>query len=190
MVEAEWPARLEVKNSGTVRVSIVSISNGYILTQVEVQGNKALASTPVPVGTPNQGLAAAFGNEYQAYAIAHIAGASFHIELASPEEPQSLNQSRLDWIWNITADNPGLQSLDVSIEVEWRHVGHTEEPLIRQIWHNHFQVDVFQPLITTGQVSAFSLVSAFIGSGLSIPWIYETLKKRKPKPRRKEKTKQ
>jgi hypothetical protein len=183
-VEAEWPARLEARHSGTIRVSLIGTFEDYL--RVEIYGNTAVASTPIPVGTPDADLRLAFGREYEAYAVAHIAGARFDISLASPES-QSLDQPRVDWIWNIASDDPGLQGIDVSIEIEWRGVHNLEESLRRQIWRSHLEIEVFQQVVSTGQVSAFSLLSAFLGSGLSIPWIYETLKKRRSEQLQKHK---
>jgi len=184
IVEVEWPPRLKVGQSGTIRISLVKVGGGYIPT-VEIQGNTAVASTPIPVGTPGEEPRYAFGKKYEAYAIAHIAGAPFDISLASPEA-QALDQPRLDWVWNLTSDHPGLQGIDVSVEIEWRPVDPADKPLNRQIWRSHLEVEVFQSILSTGQVSAFSLLSAFLGSGLSIPWLYERLSKRKSQ-RRKDK---
>jgi hypothetical protein len=185
LVEAEWPARIKARQSGTIRVSIIKTNEGYTPI-VEIPSNTAVASTPIPVGTPEADLPRKFGEGYEAYAVAHIAGASFDISLASPES-QSLDQSRIDWIWNITSDSPGLQGLDLSVEIEWKPVGNTGESIRRQIWRSHIVIDIFQPIVTSGQVSAFSLFSAFLGSGLSIPWIYEIVSKRRSQQRRKDK---
>jgi hypothetical protein len=183
LVEAEWPTKLRVGQSGTIRVSLIKGSGGYEPT-VEIQGNTAVASTPIPVGTLDVEPRYAFGPNYEAYALAHIAGAPFDISLASPES-QSLDQTRVDWVWNITSDETGLQGVDVSVEIEWRPIDHSGESLTRQVWRSHLRIEVYRPLLSTGQVSVFSLVSGFLGSGLSIPWLYETLKKRKSQQRKK-----
>lgn len=178
LIESEWPTRVEVSQSATIRISLITEDSGYT-PEVEIQGNRALIYTPVPAGTPGTTLESAFGEEYVADAVAHLAGSSFDTEFASLSERQSLDQSRIDWIWNIRSDDPGLQSLDVSIEIVWEHVGQIEEPRSRQIWRAHYPIEIFQPVISRGQINIFSLFSGFLGSGLSIPWLYEMLGKRK-----------
>ena len=182
-VEAEWPVRLETKRSSTIRVSLVRGVDGLVPT-VEIQGNTAAVSTPIPVGTVQADLRIAFGNEYEPYATARLEGTSFDMELASPEV-QSLSEPRLSWIWNIRSEDPGPQSIDGYIEIEWKPVDATKRSEKRQIWSFHLDIEVVQPLLFRGQVNVFSLVSGFIGSGLSIPWLYEVYNKRRSQQRRR-----
>ena len=187
LVEAEWPTRIKVGQSGTIRVSLVKEGEGYTpAVELTGSGNTAIAATFIAVGTPGVEPRQAFGGEYEAYAVAKIAGAAFEISSASPEW-QSLDQSRVDWIWNIASDNSGMQGVDVSVEIEWRPVDQVGESLRRTIWRSHLEIEVYQPILAAGQISALSLLSAFLGSGLSIPWLYEMISKRKTQRRRKEK---
>lgn len=185
LVEAEWPSRLRVGQSGTIRVSLVKEGEGYIpIVEITGAANTAIASTLVPVGTPGVEPREAFGRGYEAYAVAKLGGVSFDISPASPEL-QSLDQSRVDWIWNIASDKSGIQGVDVYIEIEWRPINQVGESLTRTIWRSHLDIDVYQPILAAGQISVFSLLSAFIGSGLSIPWLYEMISKRTARRRSK-----
>jgi hypothetical protein len=42
---------------------------------------------------------------------------------------------------------------------------------------------VTQPLISIGQINLFGLVGTFIGTGLSVPWLYEQIKAKQNKKR-------
>lgn len=188
LVEAEWPARMEVGGSGTIQVSLIRTSAGYVPT-VEIAGNTAVVFTPIPVGTPGQDLSSAFGQDYIAKsAVAQIAGASFTIQPAVPSEAQMLDQPQIVWTWNISSDTPvNDQGLDLTVQIEWQRVGNAQDVKSPVIWRDHIEIDVFQPLLKAGQVSTLSLFSAFLGSGLSIPWLYERLSKRKTQQKRKPK---
>ena len=183
MVEAEWPVRIETERSSTIRVSLIRGTEGLVPT-VEIQGNTAPLSTPIPLGTVEAELRNAFGNEYEADAIARLEGTSFDIQLASPEV-QSLEEPRVSWLWNIRSDDPGPQSIDGYIEIEWKPVDGVGRSEKRQIWSFHLDIEVVQPGLFRGQVNVLSLVSGVIGSGLSIPWLYEVYNKRRTRRRRK-----
>lgn len=183
VVEAEWPVRIDTRHSSTIRVSFMRTADGLVPT-VEIQGNTAALSTPIPVGTLEAGMRNAFGDEYEAYAIARLEGTSFDIKLASPEV-QSLAEPQVSWVWNIRSEDPGPQSIDGYIEVEWRPSGSGGKSEKGQIWSFHLDIEVLQPLFIRGQVNVFSLVSGVIGSGLSLPWLYEVYNKRRTEQRRK-----
>ncbi|HEX5808482.1 MAG TPA: LysM domain-containing protein [Anaerolineales bacterium] len=181
--EAEWPVRLETKRSSTIRVSLVRGAEGLVPT-VEIQGNTAAVSTPVAVGTVEAELRNAFGSEYEPYATVRLEGTSFDMELASPAV-QSLSEPRLSWIWNITSEDPGPQSIDGYIEIEWKPVDGAKKSEKRQIWSFHLDIEVVQPSLFSGQVNVFSLVSGFIGTGLSLPWLYDVYNRRRSQQRRR-----
>ena len=183
VVEAEWPVWIDTRRSSTIRVSFMRTADGLVPT-VEIRGNTAALSTPIPVGTSVAGLRNAFGDEYEAYAIARLEGTSFDIQLASPEV-QSLAEPQVSWVWNIGSEDPGRQSIDGYIEVEWRPRDGGGKSEKRQIWSFHLDIEVRQPLFIRGQVNVLSLVSGAIGSGLSLPWLYEVYNKRRTEQRRK-----
>ena len=183
MVEAEWPVRIKTERSSTIRVSLVRGVDGLVPT-VEIAGTTVALSTPIPVGTPETGTRSASGNGYEAYASAHLEGTSFDIQPASPEV-QSLTEPRVNWTWNIQSEEPGPQSVDGYIEIEWRPVDGAGGSEKHQIWSFHLDIEVARPSFFRDQVNVFSLVSGFIGTVLSIPWLYEVYNKRRTQQRRK-----
>lgn len=177
VVEAEWPARMKVNVSDTIRISLVKVGEQYSAT-AEVAGHTAVVAAPVSVGTPDVGVGRAFGAECQAYAVAYLAGAAFTKEPLGSAEPKSLDQSPLAWIWNVSSEQPGLQSVDASIEVQWK-CRSNPEPVKREIWRSRIEIEVFRPPLTTGQVSVLGLLSGVLGPGLFILSVRETRRKRK-----------
>jgi hypothetical protein len=43
------------------------------------------------------------------------------------------------------------------------------------IWRSRLDIVVEKPWLTTGQISLFTVISGVLGSGLSIPWVYERI---------------
>jgi len=170
-VEAEWPSRMGLDRSDSIRISLVNQS-GKLIPTIEVPGHTAVAETPFPFSTPGTPLGGAYGSEYDAFVIARLAGTAFDIELATAEEYQWVGQSRVTWEWNIIPKIPGEQIMNATIEVKWkrRDTGQTIE---QPIWRSRLQVAVEKPWLTTGQISLFTVISGVLGSGLSIPWVYE-----------------
>ena len=170
-IEAEWPSRMVVDRSDSIRISLVNQS-GHLIPTVEVPGHTAVADTPFPFSTPGVPIGDAYGSEYDAFVIARLAGTAFDIELATAEEYQWVEQSRVTWEWNIIPKIPGEQIVNATIEVKWkrRDTGQTIE---QPIWRSRLQVVVEKPWLTTGQISLFTVISGVLGSGLSIPWVYE-----------------
>ncbi|HSL29112.1 MAG TPA: LysM domain-containing protein [Anaerolineales bacterium] len=182
-VEAEWPLRLETKRSSTIRVSLMRGADGLV-PAVEIQGSPAALSTPVAVGTIESEKRSASGDAYEPYVTARLEGTAFDIELASPEM-QSLREPRLSWIWNIRSEDPGPQSIDGYIEIEWKPVDGAKRSEKHQIWSFHLDMEVVRPSLFRGQVNVFSVVSGFLGSGLSLPWLYDVYNKRRTQQRRR-----
>lgn len=170
-VEAEWPSRMGLDRSDSIRISLVNQS-GKLIPTVEVPGHTAVADTPFPFSTPGVPIGDAYGAEYDAFVIARLAGTAFDIELATAEEYQWVGQSRVTWEWNIIPKIPGEQIMNATIEVKWkrRDTGQTIE---QPIWRSRLEVVVEKPWLTVGQISLFTVISGVLGSGLSIPWVYE-----------------
>jgi hypothetical protein len=174
MVEAEMPKRMEIGRSDSIRVSLVWAAGETFVPTIEIQGHMAITATLVPVGTPGVPLRSAFGPQYEIFAIAYLGATAFDVKPVAPEE-QPLEQPKVTWEWNIIPKSDGPQLVNLSIEILWKPKG--DGPVIqRQIWRRHFQILVKKPWITTGQISFLTLLTGFLGSGLSIPWIYERIK--------------
>ena len=184
LVEVDWPVRIETMRSSTIRLSLITGTEGLVPT-AEIEGDTGPASTPLPGGTLE--APGASGAEFEAYAVARLEGTSFHIEPASPEL-QSLAEPRLSWTWSIQSEEPGPQTMDGYIEIEWRPAGGTGPSERGQLWTSHLDIEVVRPSVLSEPVAIVSLVSAILGSGLIVPWLYEVYNKRRTQRRRRDRT--
>jgi hypothetical protein len=187
MVEAEWPKKMEVDCSDSIRISLKRTTEHLFTPTIETPDHTVIAATPIPFGTPGP-LEGAWGPDYKAYARANLAGAAFRI---SPPitEYQLLEQSEIKWVWNIMPEKPGPQTINASIQVKWEPSGSDGETIYRQIWDSQLDIFVEKPLIATGQLNAFSLFSGFVGSAFSVPFLYERIKERREKRQKNKESK-
>lgn len=190
VVEVEWPARMEVNRSDTIRITMVRTAEDTYTATVEVEEHAAVVETPIPVGTPGAPVGEAFGPQYRAFATASLTGTTFDISPATAIQRQPLDRDRITWEWNITTDKPGSQVLNAEIIVDWEPIGEEGETIEpQQVWSTRLEIPVNKPFIATGQLSILSLAGSFLGSGLSIPWMYDRFKElRKPKAEKTDKT--
>jgi LysM repeat protein len=170
-IEAEWPSRMQLDHSDSIRISLVNQA-GQLIPTVEVPGHTAVAETPFPFSTPGAPLGGAYGSEYDAFVIARLAGTAFDMQLATAEEYQWFDQPRVTWEWNIIPKVPGDQIVNATIEVRWKNRT-TGQTIEQAIWRSRLNIAVEKPWLTTGQISLFTVISGVVGSGLSIPWVYE-----------------
>jgi hypothetical protein len=178
-LQVEWPYRLQADLSDSVWVKLIkSGGNNYVVT-VETPGHTAVVSSPIPINTPVYESSGEI--EYKPFAIASLAGANFIIQSPTPVE-QWLGQSNLDWIWNISSNKPGNQVIKLAPA---RRVDNLEVVERYQVWNYPLDVEIYRPLFSAGQISIMSLVSGCIGSGLSIPWLKDQIKKKKAKSKKK-----
>lgn len=188
MVEAEWPERMEVDRSDSIRVSLVRTISGTYVPTIEEVGHLAVAATPQINGTPNAPLEEASGRNYRASAVALLGATAFKCESAS-QEVQPLERAQIDWVWNCSSDKPGDQPVNVSIWIRWDPVEDQAAPEERQIWREQLTVSVKKPWVTTDQLSILSLISGFVGSALSVPWLYDRVREAREKRQREKESK-
>jgi hypothetical protein len=183
MIEAEWPKKMEIDRSDSVRISLVRTTEQVFVPTVEIVGHTVIVASPMPVGTPAAPIAMAFGPEYEALANATLKGAAFECEPLQTED-QSIDQPRITWEWNIIPKKPGQQIVNANIEIKWKPIGSKESTIQRTVWRYRLDILVQKPLIATGQLNVLSLAGGFVGSVLSIPWLYERVKERREKRER------
>ena len=187
LVEAEWPEKMEIGHSDYVRVSLVQTAGGNLTLTVEGTKHTAVAATALPVGgTPEAPTEGTFDPPYKACALAELAGTTFEIEPLGTA-CQSLDQDRITWYWNIVPLASGRQIINAHVAVRWQATDDTGSTVERPIWDVPLAITVERPWIKTDQLSIFTLVSAFLSSALSVPWLYERIKEAAEK-RQKEKT--
>ncbi len=185
VVETEWPLKMEVGRSDSIRIALIRTVSGDYVGTVEVEGHAGSVATAIPVGTPGAPIAEAFGTGYRAYAEANLVGTAFELQPVSSAR-QSLDQQTLVWEWNIVSDRPGEQSLNAVIEVTWEPDDSGEASIVRQLWRSRYEVQVVKPWITTGQISLASALLGFVGTGFNIPWLYERVQEMRGKRKKKD----
>ena len=148
------------------------------MPSIEAPGHTVIADTPIPIGTPGAPIQRAFGVEYEAFAHAKLAASNFDFQSASLEY-QALEQSTVQWEWNISPKEVGDQLVNLSVEVQWRPTGGQAEPIERSIWHSQLDILVKQPLIPTDTLNTMSVGSGFAGLILIVLWLYQKFRGRK-----------
>jgi hypothetical protein len=174
---------MEVNISDRVRVSLIrNAPQGFVAqAQITGHGHTAVPDFPTPVGTPGSSLGTAFGSDYEGCATANLIETTFEFKASTPPEVcRSLDQPMLTWAWNITSKNKGLQNLELTIDVQWKSLS-DNAVLERQVWFHPVYIQVDEPLFTTGQINIASLFVGFLGSGISLKWLYEQRQAKKPK---------
>jgi hypothetical protein len=76
----------------------------------------------------------------------------------------------------------GSQIIAMDIEVKWIPKVNGQQiqgQIVNQVWQSHIEVNSTSHWIDMGQISISSLITGFIGSGLTIPWLWEQVEKRK-----------
>jgi len=191
-IEAEWSRRMEIARSDSIRISLIRTTNGQFVPTVEVNGHTAVADTPIPIGTLGSPAPGAFGQEYEAYAVARLQATAFDI-IPSETTFRRLDQPRTTWYWNILPEKAGRQVINAHIVMRWEPINGEGEAFERTIWRSWLDVVVTESWIKLGQLNALSIVGGLIGSAFSVPWIYEriteTIEGRQEEKRKEEETK-
>ncbi|MBN1452335.1 MAG: serine/threonine protein kinase [Anaerolineales bacterium] len=178
-IEAEWPQYMHADEADSIRVSLIRTSEQLFVPTIEVEGHAAEVATPIPYGTPGAPIDTAFGDQYRVSAVARLDAVAFSCS-PSTHAYQSLGQSRIDWVWNCVANNPGDQCVNASVYIRWEPINGDGDIIERQIWRSRFDIPIEDPLLTTDHVTLFTLVSGLLGSVFTTPWVYQRLKKKQP----------
>ena len=188
IIQADWPKQMEVDSSDSIRISLVRMQAiNFIPT---IQKDAEVYTTTLVFGTPGIPIESAFGTEYSASALAKLIGVSF--EIAASKEEWGLDQPEISWNWNLVSNKPGVQRVNVTIEGNWKSKTN-KSSIQRLMWDRDLEIEVIEPWIKKGQLTVASLIAAFLGSALSIPWLYEkiqarlTIKRQKIEPKSKSK---
>ena len=180
-IEVEWPTKMEVNRSDTIRISLVPINTQQVVATAEVSGHTAVAMTPLPIlGTPEVPMKDAFGPSYDACIIANLQGSAFDIKSTTTEtDCIPLDQSNITWDWSIYPRSNGHQSIISSVDVHWVPKESNNKIFQTQLWRYRFETDVKAPFIEVGQLNISTLISGLLSTLLSIPWIYERIKEKR-----------
>jgi hypothetical protein len=145
-----------------------------------------------PVGTPQMPIRRAFGPNYEVFAVAQLSASAFDV---SPLEQgkQSLDQEEVDFTWTVTPKYSGEQVLNVAVTGVWvpRNGG---EPIERPLASHLFHLKVIDPpsppppFFSLGQVTVGEILILIVGSLLNVPWIVESIGKRRREKEQKQQT--
>lgn len=110
-VEVEWPARMRLGDSDTVRLSLVPSSGGYTL-QAEFPEH-TLQVQDLDVARPEG---------YELFAVASLNGLGFDISPAGDQPSYLPVDDGISWHWSLKPSQPGQQRLTISLKLRWEPV--------------------------------------------------------------------
>lgn len=188
-IKTQFPPKMLKNHSYEVKVFLLSTANGENISNILIEKATVVASNPTPVGTPHTALLNAFGPGYTPYATANLYGGTFTIQAISPAE-QSLQQSIIEWDWNITPQDTGQQVLNVDVVLQWKSTlssTSTLPPPTYSIGNPSMLVTVNDPPFSLGSLDIGAILNAaipillvsIIGFFSSLLWKQYTKRNRK-----------
>lgn len=196
IVVAEWPRRLEVDGSSD-SVKVWLTSKVYPdLTESPPDRSIQMATPNSPLdATPGAALPFAYGPQYTACAVGKLTTDSTSINITQDNscKGSSLESTDRDWAsWFIPVAGLkiGKHPIRAEIIMHWEPDKNIDENIRDQadfvIWEHETMIQVWEPLVTRGQLTITSIFSGFLGTFLSAPFllgIYKEKKKEKsPRP--------
>jgi hypothetical protein len=179
VIEAEWPERMEIDRSDTIRVSLVRAAVQSLIPTPEIPGHTAVVDTPLPVGgTPSAPLEAAFGSDYSLAVCARLEGATLDVHPLMTE-CQSLDRDKVTWEWNIAPREAGRQVVNARIEAQWKPRDGSADVVQRLIWRAPLQIAVAKPLIGTDDLTVLTVLSSLLGLVTTGTSLYKLIDEKK-----------
>jgi hypothetical protein len=158
--EIEYPPKMEVGRSDTVRVSYI-VGSSVLIPVIEVEGNQSILGAPIPIGTPGS-LNSGLGKDYQGVIVAHLSGAAFDIQSTSTQEYSLLEQRRVDWVWSILPNKEGPQILNLVINVRWEP-NSDGKALTYPVYRQRIAINVSVPPFKQGEsISLYSTIDTIL----------------------------
>jgi hypothetical protein len=181
LIEAEWPGRMEVGHSDSIRVSLIPSAEGEYVPTLEVTSHTGVAATPIPLGTPGP-LEVMRGPEYRAFVVARLDSVAFECSPSEGREYELLGQPQIEWRWACKPDKAGSHSINASIEIWWKPVEGGEGAIgPGEIWSESLPIEVKRYLIPTKPLAILSPISGLLGAVFSAPTLYQRTRERRKK---------
>lgn len=167
----------------------VVISNSEIQFNATEVNQKLLNATPIPNGTPDVPLSQAFGPGYQVFAYAQLdvsPASKFDLPRRLRQDSQFLEQEQATFRWTITPKETTKADITVKITGQWKPIGVGNEIDI-PLWEylHSYEVSTSQPPIIEALTALggalYALLPIFGGIGLTIPWIWDQIRKKRNK---------
>lgn len=149
------------------------------------------ASLPITVSVAPADVAGGIGDaatirealkEYGVTSVSvSLDGPGFSVSPEKPQESQWLNEQTVQWTWVASAKTQGLQTLRVSLNArgkpDW-----SSDPVEGPIWSGTVQIAVDQNSgFDLSKLDLFAPINTLAGLGLTYPWLFEQIKKRRRK---------
>ena len=138
----------------------------------------------VPAGVDAESIRDALA-DYGAAAtlIGRVDGPEFNVSPLDPQQSQWIDVEKLQWNWVVSAKKAGKHTLRVSVAVrgkpDW-----SAEVMERELWPGLVQITVEEQTsegFNLGAIDLFGSVNTLVGLGLTGPWVFEQVKKRRRK---------
>lgn len=158
VIELEWPTRLRLGDSDSVRLTLVATQGGYLITQ-EFPENEVLTQT-VNVARPAG---------YELFGVARLESVGFEIAPDVEQVTRLPVGETVMWRWTLTPRAAGQQRLVVNLLLRW------QGPEVResQIYSRALTLQVTSFMgLTTGQSMWLGVLGLMVGSGLSVAALF------------------
>jgi hypothetical protein len=158
VIELEWPTRLRLGDSDSVRLTLVATQEGYVITQ-EFPENQVLTQT-VNVARPAG---------YELFGVARLESVGFEIAPSAEQVTRLPVGESVTWRWTLTPRAAGQQRLTVNLLLRW------QGPEVResQIYSRALTLQVTSFMgLTTNQSMWLGVLGLMAGSGLSVAALF------------------
>jgi hypothetical protein len=115
--------------------------------------------------------------------IGRVDGPEFNVSPLDPQQSQWVDVEKLQWNWVVSAKKAGKHTLRVSVAVrgkpEW-----SAEVMEKELWPGLVQITVEGQAsggFNLGAIDLFGSLNTLAGLGLTGPWIFDQVKKRRRK---------
>ncbi|MGQ0603989.1 MAG: phosphotransferase [Anaerolineales bacterium] len=154
VVDVEWPTRMRLGDSESVRVTLIPYTTGYIVT-TEIEDNTTLTQT-VNVARPAG---------YELFGVARLEGVGFEIAPVVEQANALPAGESVTWRWTLTAREPGQHRLTLNLLLRW--VG--PQPREAQLFSKTLTVEVMSFLgLSTRMTMWLGVLGLMLGGGMSV----------------------
>lgn len=169
VVEVEWPPRLRLGDSDSVRLSLIPSAGGYTVT-TEFPDNQVITQT---VAVPRPG-------GYELFGLARLEGVGFDLAPAAEQVLPLPPGEPVTWRWTITPRAAGRHRLTLDVRLRWVGPAGVREA---QLYSRALTIQVASFLgLTTGQAMWLGILGLMTGGGVSVAALTFRLKPRPAGP--------
>jgi hypothetical protein len=163
-IEAEWPAKMTIHKSDTIRISLVLSATQSYTPTIEVPNHTIFVGTPIAVeSTPGVSIKNAYGPFYDSCATTNLLGAAFSFN-PSESNCRPLTENTNVWDWSIIPNFDGQQNIISNITIRWTSKWNDKQIIEQEIWRYRFNISVSTPFIRLGQIEISEIIVLIIGA--------------------------